>query len=337
MRGYNSLQGNSNPFYQGSQSMNYRRMGNTGLKLSELSLGTWITFGDQIDEKAASELVHAAYDRGVNFFDNADVYANGQAEVVMGKVMRDLPRESLVLSSKVYWPSMEGVNGRGLSRKHIMESCHASLKRMGTDYLDLYFCHRYDDETPLQETVRAMDDLVHQGKVLYWGTSEWRAYQIERARTIASEWGLFPPSVEQPQYNMFVRSLVEGEIVPAADEIGYGIVTWSPLRYGLLSGKYNEGMPEGTRLSRDPEWADRVVTEDRVEKVRRLSEIAKELGVSMSQLAIGWLLRLPQVTSVITGASRLAHLEDNLGSADVVEKLTPEILERIDNALGKAD
>jgi voltage-dependent potassium channel beta subunit len=317
--------------------MNYRRMGNSGLKLSELSLGSWITFGDQIDEKVASDLIHAAYDYGVNYFDNADAYADGQAEIVMGKAIEDLPRESLVLSSKVYWPTMEGVNGRGLSRKHIMESCHASLKRLGTDHLDLYFCHRYDDETPLEETVRAMDDLVRQGKVLYWGTSEWRAYQIERACAIANQWGLYPPSVEQPQYNMLKRSRVEDEIVPATDEIGYGIVTWSPLRFGILSGKYNEGIPKGTRLSRDPKWAEEIVTEKNIDKVRRLSEIARELGVTMAQLAIGWLLRLPQVTSVITGATRLAHLEDNLGAIEVVEKLTPEVLERIDKELKGSD
>jgi voltage-dependent potassium channel beta subunit len=317
--------------------MEYRSMGNTGLKISELSLGTWITIGDQIDDKAADELVHAAYDRGVNFFDNADVYADGQAEIALGKVIKDLPRESLVISSKVFWPTMEGVNGRGLSRKHIMESCHASLKRLDTDYLDLYFCHRYDDDTPLEETVRAMDDLIHQGKVLYWGTSEWRASQITHAHAIANKWGLYPPMVEQPQYNMFVRSKVEEELVPAAKDLGFGMVTWSPLRYGLLSGKYNEGLPENTRLSRDPEWANRVITKDRNMKVQQLTEIASELGVTMPQLAIGWLLRIPELTCVITGASRLAQLDDNLGAADVPEKLTPEILERINQILSSGD
>jgi len=313
--------------------MEYRRMGNTGLKISQLSLGAWITFGDQIDDKVADTLIHAAYDRGVNFFDNADVYAEGKAEIVMGKVIQDLPRESLVISSKVFWPSLKGVNGRGLSRKHIIESCNASLKRLGIDYLDLYFCHRYDDETPLVETVRAMDDLIHQGKVLYWGTSEWRAAQIAHAHAIARQLDLYPPMVEQPHYNMFVRSKVEDELVPASKDLGFGLVTWSPLHSGILSGKYNEGMPENTRLSRDPEWADRMIADKKIWKVKQLTAIASELGATMPQLAIGWLLRLPQLTSVITGATRLAQLEDNLGAADTPEKLTPEVLERIDEIL----
>jgi len=313
--------------------MEYRRMGNTGLKISQLSLGAWITFGDQIDEKVADALIHTAYDHGINFFDNADAYADGEAEIVMGKAIRDFPRESLVISSKVFWPTMKGVNGKGLSRKHIMESCHASLNRLGTDYLDIYFCHRYDDETPLEETVRAMDDLIHQGKVLYWGTSEWRASQIGHAYTIANRWGLYPPMVEQPQYNMLVRSKVEDELLPAVKDFGFGLVTWSPLRFGLLSGKYNKGLPENSRLSRDPDWADKIITNENINKVKQLSEIASELGVALSQLAIGWLLRLPQLTSVITGATRLDHLEDNLGAAEVPEKLTPDILERIDRIL----
>jgi len=313
--------------------MEYRRMGNTGLKISQLSLGAWITFGDQIDEKVADALIHTAYDHGINFFDNADAYADGEAEIVMGKAIKDFPRESLVISSKVFWPTMKGVNGKGLSRKHIMESCHASLNRLGTDYLDIYFCHRYDDETPLEETVRAMDDLIHQGKVLYWGTSEWRASQIGHAYTIANQWGLYPPMVEQPQYNMLVRSKVEDELVPAVKDFGFGLVTWSPLRFGLLSGKYNEGLPENSRLSRDPDWANKIITNENINKVKQLSEIASELEVTLSQLAIGWLLRLPQLTSVITGATRLDHLEDNLGAAEVPEKLTPDILERIDMIL----
>ncbi len=314
--------------------MNYRTMGRTGLKLSEISLGSWVTFGDQIDEKQAIEILHAAYEQGVNFFDNADIYAKGRAEEVMGKAIRDLPREALVISSKVFWPTMPGPNGRGLSRKHIMESCHTSLRRLGTDYLDLYFCHRYDPETPLEEVVRAMDDLVHQGKVLYWGTSEWRAWQITDAHKIAARHGLYPPYVEQPQYNMFVRSKVELELAPASEQLGFGMVTWSPLKFGLLSGKYNQGMPkETTRLTRDPKWAEAVVVEERLEKVRRLSEIAAELGVTMAQLAIGWALRLPQVTSVITGASKLTHLEDNLQAPEVVARLTPEVIERIDSIL----
>ncbi len=314
--------------------MNYRRMGNTGLKLSEIALGSWLTFGEQIDDRLATDLLHIAYDHGVNYFDNADVYADGRAEEVMGAAIKDLPRESLVISSKVYWPTMKGVNGRGLSRKHIMESCHASLKRMGIDYLDLYFCHRYDPETPLEEVVRTMDDLVHQGKVLYWGTSAWRGDQIGRAVGLARQWGLYSPSVEQPHYSMFVRARVETSTVPAAEDHGYGIVTFSPLEHGVLSGKYNDGVPEGTRLSQDAEWAKKVLTEERLALSRELGKLAAEIGVSQAQLAIAWLLRLPQITSVITGASKIKHLEDNLGAVEMKEKLTPDVLERIETILG---
>ncbi|MFP3855226.1 MAG: aldo/keto reductase [Anaerolineales bacterium] len=318
--------------------MNYRKMGNTGLKLSEISLGAWVTFGDQIDLDIASELIHQAYDRGVNFFDNADIYANGKAEEVMGKAIQDLPREALVLSSKVYWRTMPGPNGKGLSRKHIMESCHASLERIGTDYLDIYFCHRYDDETPLEEVVRAMDDLIRQGKVLYWGTSEWRAAQLARAKGIADDLGLYPPMVEQPQYNMFARSKVEDELIPAAADSGYGMVTWSPLRFGVLSGKYNQGLPEETtRLTRDDEWAEKELSEERLNMVRELTSIAEELEVTMAQLAIGWLLRHPEITSVITGATKLSHLEDNLEAPNVLDKLDEDVLGRIDSILGPMD
>jgi len=314
--------------------MEYRRMGRSGLKLSAISLGSWITFGDQIDEAVAAKLIQRAYEAGINFFDNADVYANGESERVMGETIKDFPRESLVVSSKVYWPTMPGPNGRGLSRKHIMESCHASLKRMNLEYLDLYFCHRYDPETPLEEVVRAMDDLVLQGKVLYWGTSEWRAGQIARSYAIAREWKSYPPVVEQPQYNMFVRRKVEDELVPAAKDFGFGMVTWSPLKFGLLSGKYNKGMPkEKTRLTRDSEWGEKVITEERVELVRQLTVVADEIGATMAQLAIAWLLRIPEVTSVITGAARLGHLNDNLKALEFAEMITPDILEKIEAIL----
>ena len=312
--------------------MNYRRMGKTGLKLSEISFGAWLTFGRTVDAPEATKILHKAYELGVNFFDNADVYAQGKAETVMSEAIRDLPREALVISSKVFWPTMEGPTGRGLSRKHIMESCHASLKRLGLDYLDLYFCHRYDDETPLDEVVRAMDDLVHQGKILYWGTSEWRAGQIANAHGIAAQWGLYAPSVEQPHYNMFVRQKFEGELVPTAEDLGFGLVSWSPLRSGLLTGKYNQGIPEGTRLDQH-EWLRGVLDEANILKVKELAKIAEEMGVSLPHLAIGWLLRIPQLTSVITGASRMEHLEENLKSSEVVELLSPEILERIEAIL----
>jgi voltage-dependent potassium channel beta subunit len=317
--------------------MEYRRMGCSGLKLSAISLGSWITFGDQIDEIVAEKLIHRAYEAGVNFFDNADIYANGESERVMGEAIKDFSRESLVVSSKVYWPTMPGPNGRGLSRKHIMESCHASLKRMNLEYLDLYFCHRYDPETPLEEVVRAMDDLVRQGKVLYWGTSEWRAGQIAHAYAIAREWTSYPPVVEQPQYNMFVRRKFEDELVPAARDLGIGLVTYSPLKYGILSGKYNNGQPdEKTRLTREPEWGEKVITEERVEVVRGMTALADEIGATTAQLAIAWLLRIPEVSSVITGASRLKHLDDNLKALEFVEMLTPDILEKIEAILESA-
>jgi voltage-dependent potassium channel beta subunit len=315
--------------------VNYRRMGRTGLKISEISLGAWVTFGDQIDEKTASDLVHLAYEQGVNYFDNADVYAKGRAEEVMGRAIQDLPRQSLVISSKVFWKTMPGPNGGGLSRKHIHESINASLERLGTDYVDLYFCHRFDPDTPMEEIVRAMDDLVHQGKVLYWGTSEWRASQIANAHRVASQWNLYPPMVEQPHYNMLVRRRFEDELVTAADDFGFGLVSWSPLEFGLLSGKYNRDLPEGSRLGRDKAWADEVLSPKRLDKVRKLTAIAAKLNVSMAQLAIGWLLRVPQLTSVITGATNVSQLEQNLSAPEVLDRLNGEVLEEIESVLGE--
>jgi voltage-dependent potassium channel beta subunit len=315
----------------------YRNMGRSGLKLSAISLGAWVTFGDQIDAETASKLIHRAYEAGINYFDNADIYASGKAEEVMGAAIKDLPRQSLVISSKVFWPTMPGPNGKGLSRKHIMESCECSLRKLGLDYLDLYFCHRYDPETPLDEVVRAMDDLIRQGKVLYWGTSEWRAAQITIAHSLAQEYGCYAPAVEQPQYSMLVRRKLEHELLPAVEDLGFGMVTWSPLKYGILSGKYNQGDPkEETRLTREPEWGKKIITSERLEKVRKLSEVAGDLGASMAQLAIAWLLRLSQVSSVITGATRVEHLEDNLGAVELQEKLTPNVLDQIEAILDNA-
>jgi voltage-dependent potassium channel beta subunit len=321
-------------FGEGETVLNYRRMGQTGLRLSELSFGAWITFGDQIDDRTASDLIHKAYEAGINYFDNADIYAHGRAEQVMGVAIQDLPRESLVISSKLFWQTMDGPNGEGLSRKHIFESVEASLRRLKTDYLDLYFCHRYDPNTPVEETIRAMDDLVHQGKVLYWGTSQWRAGQIANAHRLANQWNLYPPRVEQPHYNMFHRQTVEDELVAGAADFGYGLVTYSPLELGLLSGKYDNTMPPGTRLARAKDWAEAVLTEARLEKVRLLADVAKDLGVTMAQLAIGWLLRWPQVTSVITGATRLSQLDENLGAVEVIARLDEATLARIEAILG---
>jgi voltage-dependent potassium channel beta subunit len=279
--------------------------------------------------------VHAAYDAGVNFFDNADAYANGKAEIEVGKAIKDLPREALVLSSKVFWPTMPGANGRGLSRKHITESVHASLKRLGTDYLDLYFCHRYDPDTPVDEIVRTMDDLIRQGKILYWGTSEWRAWQISLAFCAAEKHHLASPSMEQPQYNMFHRQRLETELAPICKDLGIGLTTWSPLYGGILSGKYKEGVPAGTRADMEKmDWFRDRITPARLATVHSLEEIAGDLGISVAQLAIAWLLRRKEVSSVITGATRLEQLQQNLAAADAVGQLSDDVLERIEKVLG---
>ncbi len=314
--------------------MHYRRLGSSGLKVSEISLGAWITFGNQIDNKISSDLIHAAYDQGINFFDNADIYANGQAETVMGKAIKDLPRESLVISSKVFWPTMLGPNGRGLSRKHITESINASLKRLDVNYVDLYFCHRYDPDTPVEEVVRTMNNLIQQGKILYWGTSEWNAAQITNAVGIARQYGLIPPTMEQPQYNMFHRERVESELAPICKEFGLGLTTWSPLYSGILSGKYNKGIPEGSRASLDDmSWIRDRITSERINKVNELTNLARNLNITTSQLAIAWLLRRKEVSSVITGASRLEQMDENLLAADAVERLDDNILETIEQIL----
>ena len=300
--------------------MHYRRMGRSGLKISEISLGAWITFGNQVEKNAASDLIHAAYDQGINFFDNADMYAAGEAESIMGTAIKDLPREALIISSKVFWPTMPGPNGRGLSRKHVMESIHASLRRLDTDYVDLYFCHRFDPDTPLEEVARAMDDLIHQGKILYWGTSEWESHQIAAVHGICRQFGLVPPSIEQPQYNIFHRRRVEDEIMPVVRDLGLGLVTFSPLYHGILTGKYNNGIPTGSRASmEDLSWIRDRITPDRIAKVRELTSLAQQLDLTTAQLAIAWLLRRKEVTSVITGATRLEQLDENLSAAEAVE------------------
>lgn len=318
--------------------MHYRRLGKSGLKVSEIALGAWITIGNQIDEKISSDLIHAAYDQGINFFDNADAYANGQAEIVMGKAIKDLPREGLVISSKVFWPTMPGPNGRGLSRKHMTESLNATLKRMEVDYLDIYYCHRYDPDTPVEEVVSTMNAFIQQGKILYWGTSEWEASQITHARGLARQFNLIPPVVEQPQYNMFHRKRVEEELTPVCREFGIGLTTWSPLYFGILTGKYNDGIPEGSRASLDNmSWIRDRITDDRIEKVKSLTALANELEITTAQLAIAWLLRRKEVSAVITGATRLEQLDENLLAADAQEKLTDDVLERIEVIIGPLD
>lgn len=317
--------------------MHYRRLGRSGLKLSEIALGAWVTFGDQISEKTATQLVHAAYDEGVNFFDNADVYANGQAETVMGKAIKDLPREALVISSKVFSQTMPGPNGRGLSRKHITESVHASLKRLGTDYLDIYFCHRFDPDTPIDEVVYTMDTLIRQGKILYWGTSEWRGFQIAMAIKIADQNHLASPVVEQPQYNMFHRYRVETDLAPVCREFNIGLTTFSPLYYGILTGKYNEGIPKGTRAERDGYgWIRERITPERINIVDLLASLSRTLEMTTAQLAIAWLLRRKDISSVISGATSLEQLKENVAAGDSAYKLTDDILEQIEQILGNA-
>lgn len=315
--------------------MHYRRLGRSGLKVSEISLGSWITFGNQVEEGTAETLLHEAFDAGINFFDNADMYANGKSEVVMGQAIQDLPREELVLSSKVFWPTGKGPNGRGLSRKHVTESLHTSLKRMGTDYLDMYFCHRFDPDTPVEEVVRTMSDLIHQGKILYWGTSEWEAAQVMEAYGIARQYGLVPPSMEQPQYNLFHRKRVEDTIMPICRELGLGLTTFSPLYYGILTGKYNEGVPQGSRASLDDyAWIRDRITPERVNIVKKLTEVANDLSITPSQLAIAWILRRKEVSSVITGASRPEQLDENLGASEAYERFTEADIDRIFECLG---
>lgn len=318
--------------------MQYRRMGRSGLKLSALSLGSWVTFGSQLGRGEARELVARAWDEGVNFFDNAESYAKGESERIMGDVLADLrlPRDGFCVSSKVFFGSAEDPRPtqRGLSRKHLVDACHGALKRLRVDYLDLFFCHRPDPEVPLEEIVSTMDALIRQGKLLYWGTSEWSADSIDQACRLARKAGMQAPSVEQPQYNLLHRQRVELEYAGLYAEHGIGLTTYSPLASGLLSGKYLEGTPAHTRLG-DPEfaWLQRVVWGEqrsaREAQVRRFVELAAEFGESPAQLAIAWCLKHPQVSSVILGARTVAQLEHNLHALQLCESLGEEGFERM--------
>ncbi len=310
--------------------MQYRRLGNAGVKVSAISLGAWLTYGETVDFDTAAACIRTAIEHGINFIDTADVYARGRAEEVVGRVIKDFKRSDLVISSKVFWPMSDNVNDRGLSRKHIMESIHKTLKRLGTDYLDIYFCHRYDPETPVEEVVRAMDDLVHQGKVLYWGTSVWSAAQLENAVGIARQYNLYLPQVEQPRYNMLDRH-IEEEIMPTAAKYGIGLTVFSPLAQGILTGKYNEGIPEDSRAAKY-EWVRNTLTEEVLAKVRRLTALAHEMGITMSQLALAWVLRRPEISSAIIGASKPSQIIENVKAVDIV--LDEDVLQRIEDILG---
>ena len=319
--------------------MEYRRLGRSGLRLSALSFGSWVTFSYQLDRSAASQAMRTAYDRGVNFFDNAEVYAGGKSEEIMGQVLGELGwgRDTYCVSSKVYWGG-DLPTQRGLHRKHVMDACHAALKRLRVDYLDLYFCHRPDLETPVEETVRAMSDLVRQGKVLYWGTSEWSAQQIQEAYGLARQYGLTPPTMEQPQYNMLHRDRVEREY-HRLYAVGLGTTIWSPLASGVLTGKYGDGVPDGSRMTLpDYQWLrERVIDSDegrgQIRKAAELQRLAQEIGISLTQMAVAWCLKNPNVSTVILGASNTKQLEENLGAVDKVAALTDDVMQRIEDVL----
>ncbi len=314
--------------------MNYRRLGHSGLKVSTVSLGAWTTYGGSVqDKQVIREIVDKALEGGVNFFDNADVYERGQGETFLSEILNDtgVPRHHLVLSSKVFWPMSDDVNDRGLSRKHILESVEMSLERMSTDYLDIYFAHRYDPETPLEETVEAFSDVVRSGLAHYWGTSEWTGAQIAEAHTYAKENGLVAPVTEQPHYSMLYRERVEGEILPVTEKKGIGLVVFSPLAMGMLTGKYDDGVPEDSRFGKNEGFGKNFLNDANVRRVKDLKAVADELGATRSQLALAWVLRQPGVSSVITGATRVSQMEDNLGAAEL--ELTHEHLEKIDAIL----
>ncbi len=319
--------------------MEYRYLGSSGLQVSALSLGAWITCGGQVKEDKAEECMAAAYEAGVNFFDNAEGYDSGNAETVMGKVIKkkQWKRSDLVVSTKIFWGG-KGPNDRGLSRKHIMEAMNASLKRLKMDYVDLVFCHRPDYHTPMEETVWAMNILIQKGKAFYWGTSEWSAEEIMRAVAVARREHLIPPTMEQPQYNMLYRDRVEAEYAPLYKEIGLGTTIWSPLASGVLTGKYNDGVPEGSRFSlKGYEWlTDFVLGDDapaRLAKVKSLEPVAAGLGCTMAQLALAWCLKNPNVSTVITGATSAAQVKENMKSLDIVDRIDDKVIEEIESIL----
>ncbi len=310
--------------------MKYRRIGKTGLKVSEISIGGWLTYGRTVEDNHTAKIIQKAVESGINFIDMADIYATGESELAIGKAIKPFTRSDLVLSSKLFWPMSKNVNDRGLNRKHIMESVEKSLKRIGTDYLDLYFCHRYDKESETEETVRAMDDLIRQGKILYWGTSVWDSKQINKAVNIAKQFGAYQPVVEQPRYNMIDRH-IETEIMPTTTRHGIGLVVWSPLAQGILTGKYNDGIPKNSRGSNEV-FIQEDLTEKNIAKVRKLTKIADDAGVKLSHLAMAWCLRKKEISSIITGASSLKQLQENLKVSEF--KLTEDLLKKVERIIG---
>jgi voltage-dependent potassium channel beta subunit len=319
--------------------MQYRRLGRSGLKLSELSFGSWVTFHNQAGYESARDMMALAYESGINFFDNAEVYAEGQSEIIMGKALKDLAwgRDTYAVSSKVFWGGPKPTQ-RGLSRKHVRDACDAALRRLQVDYLDLYFCHRPDIDTPVEETVRAMHELVLQGKILYWGTSEWTAQMIFEAHGIARQYGLTPPTMEQPEYNLFHRERFEHEYARCYSELGMGTTIWSPLASGLLTGKYNQGIPKDSRATvKGYEWLknnfESPEGKEKIEKTKALEGLAKEAGMSLTHLSLLWCLHNPHVSTVILGASRKEQLSDNLSALKVAKNFDASLVERIEKIM----
>ena len=319
--------------------MEYRYLGKSGLKVSALSFGSWVTFNDQIGDDTAYKCMVEAYDAGVNFFDNAEVYSAGESEIMMGKVIKKAgwKRTDLVLSTKIYWGG-SGPNDNGLSRKHIIEGTNAALKRLQTEYVDLIFCHRPDLQTPIEETVRAMNQVINEGKAFYWGTSEWTATQIMEAYQIARREHLIPPLMEQPEYSMLHREKVEKEFLPLYDKIGLGTTIWSPLKSGFLTGKYNDGIPEKSRLAMESyEWLKNAILSEEgkknIIKVKELTNVANELGITMSGLALAWTLKNPNVSTTIPGASKPEQVKENMKAMGYVAMLTEEVMEKIEEIL----
>ncbi|MFN7249677.1 MAG: aldo/keto reductase family protein [Anaerobacillus sp.] len=313
--------------------MKYRRLGNTGLKVSEISLGSWLTYGKTVEENTAEQTIHKAYELGINFFDSANVYERGEGERVMAKALKEYSRNSYVITTKAFGPMGEGPNDRGLSRKHVTEQVHASLKRMNLDYIDIFYCHRYDKETPVEETLRAIDDLIRQGKILYAGVSEWSAAQIEEAVRIADRRLLDRIVVNQPVYNMFNR-YIEPEIIPTSEKHGIGQVVFSPLAQGVLTGKYKRNqMPENSRAANESinMWITNMLNDDAFTKIEKLESLANELDITLPSLALAWVLRQPNVASALIGASKPSQVEENVKAIDVV--LTEEIVNRIEEIL----
>ena len=311
--------------------MNYRRVGKHGIKISEISIGGWLTYGNTVDAGATAKIIHAAIDAGINFIDIADIYTKGEAETVIGKAIKEKTRSDLVLSSKVFWPMSDNVNDCGLSRKHIMESVEKSLKRIGTDYLDFYFCHRFDPDVEVEETVCALSDLVSQGKILYWGTSVWEADQIERGVAEARACGGYLPAIEQPRYNMLDRH-IEDVIMPTCAYNGIGMVVWSPLAQGMLTGKYAEGVPKGSRGA-ETMWLTGHLNDENLARTMELAEVAASLDITLAQLALAWILRRPEISSAIIGATKVKQLEENVAASEI--ELDDETQARIDTILGE--